>query len=89
MGHKSSICPWVVWNITADNNNAEEQTCQIGSFIFENLMDAVIIPENVFEPFCFPIAINNVMKKQPPYSNILKWLMPYHLHPGISDEMSN
>lgn len=44
----------------------------IGSFIFENMMDAVIIPKNVFELLCFPTAINNGMKKQTLYFNILK-----------------
>lgn len=43
--------PWVIWNIAADNNNAEEQICQIGNFILENMMDDVIIPEDVYENY--------------------------------------
>lgn len=62
----------MVWYITADNNNAEEQICQIGTFVCENMTDDVIILEDVYELLCFPTAINNGMKKQPLYSDILK-----------------
>lgn len=66
----SSICP--EWFEISQLIIIMQKSRPIGSFIFENMMDAVIIPENVSEPLCFPTAINNGMKKQSLYSNTLK-----------------
>jgi len=52
------------------NKDVEGQICQIDPFIFENVMDD--IPEDVYELVCFPTAINNGMKNQLLYSDILK-----------------
>lgn len=46
----------MVLNVTANKNNAEEQICQIGNFIFDNMMDDVIILEDIYELLYFPTA---------------------------------